>query len=133
MLHLLWTIYVLQYTGVFSPPAASSPPTASIGITVSKLPSGIIEVTCPDMNLNCLVLVQSTNSPDQVCVGYINYSDVDRLATLNCSDPDGLATPSPVVNDVSVVVVVYTWRGGESIFSGQLSHVSQLEPPTCDV
>ena len=44
--------------------------------------------------------------------------------------PDRLATPSPVVNDVSVVVVVYTWKGGESIFSGQLSHVSQLEPPT---
>ena len=116
---------------MFFPPAVSSPPTTSIGITVSKLPSGIIEVTCPDMNLNCLVLVQSTNSPDQVCVGYINYSDaVDRLATFNCSDPDGLATPPPVVNNVPVVVVVYTWRGGESIFSGQLSHISQLEPPT---
>ena len=74
--YLCITVYCM-----FFPPAASSPPTASIGITVSKLPSGIIEVTCPDMNLNCLVLVQSTNSPDQVCVGYINYSDIDRLAT----------------------------------------------------
>ena len=98
-----------------------SPPTTSVDITVSKLPSGIIEVTCPDMNLNCLVLVQSTNRPDQVCVGYINYSDPDRTTTF-----------TPETTDVSVVVVVYTWRGGESIFSGQLSHVSQLEPPTSE-
>ena len=106
---------------MFSLPAVSSPPAASIGITVSKLPSGNITVTCPDMNLNCLVLVQSTNSPDQVCVGYINYSDPDRTATF-----------TPETTDVSVVVVVYTWRGGESIFSGQLSHVSQLELPTSE-
>ena len=76
-----------------------------------KLPNDSIEVTCPDKRLNCLVLVHFPNNPDQVHVGLIN-SDDDRTVVL-----------SPGATDVAVVV--YTWKNTESIFSGQLSHISQ--------
>ena len=88
-----------------------------VGVTAFILPSRHISVTCPDESLNCLVLVHSTtDNPDQVHVGLIN-SDDDRTVVL-----------SPGATDVSVVV--YTWKRGGSIFSGQLSFVSQLEPLT---
>ena len=88
-----------------------------VGVTAYILPSRRISVTCPDDSLNCLLLVHSTtDNPDQVHVGVIN-SDDDRTVVL-----------SPGATDVSVVV--YTWKSGGSIFSGQLSFISQLEPLT---
>ena len=80
---------------------------------MDKLHNGSIEVTCPDVSLNCLVL--STDNPDEVHVGVIS-SDDDRTVVL-----------SPGTTEV--YVVVYTWNNTESIFSGQLSHVSQ---PICE-
>ena len=88
-----------------------------VGVTASKILNGSIEVTCPDESLNCLVLLLSTtDNPDQVHVGLIN-SDDGRTVVL-----------SPGATDVSVVV--YTWKRGGSIFSGQLSFRYQLEPLT---
>ena len=88
-----------------------------MGVTASKLLNGSIEVTCPDDSLNCLVLLLSTtDNPDQVHVGLIN-SDDDRTVVL-----------FPGATEVSVVV--YTWKRGGSIFSGQLSFISQLETVT---
>ena len=87
-----------------------------VGVTASKFFNGSIEVTCPDESLNCLVLVHCLNNPDLVHVGLIN-SDDDRTVDL-----------SPGATDVSVVV--YTWKSGGSIFSGQLSFRSLLEPLT---
>ena len=101
----MYSHYFVLYLVTPSPPL-------NVGIAVGKLLNGSIEVTCPDESLNCLVLVQSTtDNPDQVHVGLIN-SDDDRTVVL-----------SPGATDVSVVV--YTWNNTESIFSGQLSHVSQ--------
>ena len=88
-----------------------------MGVTAFKIPNESIEVTCPDVSLNCLVLLLSTSdNPDQVHVGVIN-SDDDRTVIL-----------SPGATDVSVVV--YTWKRGGSIFSGQLSFRAQLESLT---
>ena len=78
-------------------------------ITASTLPDGYIQVTCPEI---CLVLIQSPNNLEQVYVGFINSSDDNRTVVL-----------SPGASDISVAV--FTWRSEESIFSGQLSHISQ--------
>ena len=93
------------------------PPAMDVGVTAFKIPNESIEVTCPDVSLNCLVLLLSiTDNPDQVHVGFIN-SDDNRTVVL-----------SPGATDVSVVV--YTWKRGGSIFSGQLSFRAQLTPLT---
>ena len=87
-------------------------------IIACMLPNKSIEVTCPDVSLNCLVLVQSTtDNPEQVHVGLINFDD-DRTVVL-----------SPGVTEVSVAV--YTWNDDQSgsIFTGQLSHTSLLKLP----
>ena len=79
------------------------------------LPNGNISVTCPDVSLNCLVLVKSTtDSTDRVNVGHINTSN--RTVVL-----------SPGATDV--FVAVYTWNSIESIFTGKLSLISQLKVP----
>ena len=84
-----------------------------VGVTAFMLPDGNISVTCPDVSLNCLVLVQSTtNNPDEVHVGHINSSE-DRTIVL-----------SPGTTNVSVVV--YTWNNDSSIFNGSLSHICLL-------
>ena len=93
-------------------------------VTASKLLNGSIEVTCPDESLNCLVLVWSTtDNPGQVHVSHIN-SDDDRTVVLSPGTTD-----MPVLN-----IAVFTWKKGESIFSGQLSFISQLEslPSKCE-
>ena len=93
------------------------PPIMDMGVTAFKILNKSIEVTCPDVSLNCLVLLLSTtDNPDQVHVGLINSED-DRTVVL-----------SPGATDVSVVV--YTWKRDGSIFSGKLSFRAQLKSLT---
>ena len=88
-----------------------------VGVTAFKILNESIEVTCPDVSLNCLVLLLSTtDNPDQVHVGLINSDDNRTVAF------------SPGATDVSVLV--YTWKRGGSIFSGQLSFRAQLKSLT---
>ena len=88
-----------------------------VGVTAFKIPNESIEVTCPDVSLNCLVLLLSTtDNPDLVHIGLIN-SDDNRTVVLSSGATD-------------VSVVVYTWKRGGSIFSGQLSFRAQLESLT---
>ena len=86
-----------------------------VGITASILPNGCINVTCPDVSLNCLVLIWSTtDNPDQVHVGLID-SDDDRTVVLS------LTTEA-----INVSVVVYTWNKNKSIFSEQLTQLLSI-------
>ena len=94
----------------------TSPPTMVSSIIATKLDNGNIQVTCHDPSLNCLVLIQSTSDVDQLTVGVIN-DPMERSVTL--------APPSSGGD----VYVVYTWTVGESILTGQLAFVSQLELP----
>ena len=88
-----------------------------VGVTAFILPSRRISVTCSDVTLKCLVLVWSTtDNPDQVHVSLID-SDDDRTVVLSLGATD-------------VSVVVYTWKRGGFVFSGELSFISQLEPLT---
>ena len=60
-----------------------APSVVNVGVTAYTLLRGHIEVACPDVTLNCLVLVWSTtDDPDQVHVGLIN-SDDDRTVVLS--------------------------------------------------
>ena len=63
-----------------------------------------------------MLLLSTTDNPDQVHVGLIN-SDDDRTVVLFLGATD-------------VSVVVYTWKRGGSIFTGQLSFRAQLESLT---
>ena len=97
-----------------------APPVVDVGVTAYTLLRGYINVTCPDVSLNCLVLVWSTtDNPDRVHVGLIN-SDDDRTVVLSLT---------PEATDVSVVV--YNWNKNKSIFSGQpiqLIPLTKFEP-----
>ena len=66
------------------------------------------------------MLVHFRNDPDRVRVGHISDSDHDRTVVLKLTPEEAADAP---------VVAVYTWDEKKSIFSGQLSHVFQLETP----
>ncbi len=99
----------------FTVETTSPPP--SEGISVSNLTNGDVSVTCSDSALNCLVLFQSAIL-DRVIVGFINYSEVSTIISLNDTFGDGY-------------VVVYSWNSSQSIFEGELSLIMQLDLPTC--
>ena len=93
-----------------------------VGDITSNLSNRSISVTCFNESLNCLVLVHFRNNPDRVLVSHINVSDVNRTTVIELTAEEE--------TNISVVAV-YTWNNNStgSIFSGQLSHVSQFEPP----
>ena len=64
------------YMCVFLGTAAPLP--NSVGITAVKLLSGDVEVHCSIPVTNCLVLVHSINSPEQLYVRLINSTDERR-------------------------------------------------------
>ena len=87
-----------------------------MGNITSHLSSSSVSVTCFDESLNCLVLIHFRTNPDLVRVGHINDTSADRAIVIKLSSMEMADTP---------IVAVYTWNSTGSIFSGQLSHVSQ--------
>ena len=92
-------------------------PSSSEGITVIKLPNGDAQVTCTNPGVTCLVLFWSTIDLDSALVGFIQSFASSTVFSLTEAFSDGY-------------VVVYSWKSGESVFSGQVSLVTQLNPLT---
>ncbi|XP_064392483.1 uncharacterized protein LOC135340097 isoform X2 [Halichondria panicea] len=85
-----------------------------VGNITVKLLSGDVEVNCSIPVTNCLVLVHSINSPEQLFVQLINFTD-DRTIVFSVD----------LIGNVTVAVL--TWGENNSIFEGQLSFITQLE------
>ena len=97
----------------------AAPPSSSEGITVIKLPNGDAQVTCTNPGTSCLVMFWSTIDLDSALVGFIQSFASSTVFSLTDSFSDGY-------------VVVYSWNSGESVFSGRVSLVTQLDPPTSE-
>ncbi len=80
-----------------------------------RLPSGDAQVTCTNPGENCLVLFWSTIDLDSALVGFIQSFASSTVFSLTKAFSDGY-------------VVVYSWNSGESVFSGKVSLVTQLDP-----
>ena len=98
----------------------AAPLPSSVGITAVRLLNGDVEVTCSIRETNCMVLVHSINSPEQVYVRLINFFTDDRSTVFSVY----------LIGIVTVCVAVLTWGPIDSIFDGQLSLITQLETPT---
>ena len=92
----------------------AAPVSDSVRNITVKLLSGDVEVNCSIPVTNCLVLVHSINSPEQLFVQLINFTD-DRTIVFSVD----------FIGNVTVAVLI--WVENNSIFEGQLSLITQLE------